>query len=93
MNMDNISLIAAILLPFWNLPLIYRVIRRGTSSDISLWWAWGVWACMILMLPKGITSADIIFKAFTISNTVLFTIVLLVVMIYHNKSKRPAQRL
>ena len=79
----TISLIAAVVLPMWNLPLVIRVIKRKSSADISLAWALGVWSCLLLMLPSGIISEDIVFKAFTISNFILFSCTVAVVIRYH----------
>ncbi|NQT95830.1 MAG: hypothetical protein HQ572_05210 [Candidatus Omnitrophica bacterium] len=81
----KISLIAAIVLPFWNLPLIFRVLKRKSSKDISLWWALGVWVCFLLMLPEGLSSEEIVFKAFTISNFILFSITVFIVVIFHRE--------
>ncbi|MFH1645846.1 MAG: hypothetical protein ABIB11_05430, partial [Candidatus Omnitrophota bacterium] len=86
---NNVSLIAAIVLPMWNTPLIIRVIKRRSSNDISLWWAFGVWTCFMLMLPKGLVSNDIVFKAFTIANTILFTITVLVIIYFHKYGEKP----
>jgi len=83
----KISFIAAIVLPFWNLPLIIRVIKRRSSKDISLWWALGVWICFLLMLPEGLTTEEAVFKAFTISNFILFTITVAIVVIFHRDPK------
>ena len=38
---------SGILMPFFNIPLIVRIIRRGSSDDISLVWAARVWICVI----------------------------------------------
>lgn len=72
---ETIGLIAAIILPFWNIPLIVRIQRRRSSEDISLYWIFGVWICLVLMLPSGLMTSDIVFKAFTIVNFILFSIV------------------
>jgi uncharacterized protein with PQ loop repeat len=45
---EKIALIAAIILPLWNIPLIVRIIRRRSSKDISRAWAVGVWLCFVL---------------------------------------------
>lgn len=71
-----VGTIAAIVLPLWNIPLILRIKSRKSSQDVSLWWVWGVWVCPILMLPAGLLSQDIVFKAFTIVNFILFSLVL-----------------
>ena len=69
------GLVAAILLPLWNIPLILRIRQRRSSRDLSLWWVFGVWACLLLMLPSGLQSADLVFRVFTVVNTILFTAV------------------
>ncbi|NQU19005.1 hypothetical protein HQ550_02500 [bacterium] len=71
----TIGLIAAVILPFWNIPLIVRIERRKSSKDISLFWAIGVWICLILMFPAALISNDIVFKVFSIVNIILFSIV------------------
>lgn len=70
-----IGIIAAIALPFWNIPLIARIERRKSSKDISLFWVFGVWICFVLMLPSALTSVDIVFKVFSIFNIILFSVV------------------
>lgn len=70
-----IGLIAAVMLPIWNIPLIYRIGKRKSSQDVSLYWAFGVWICMILMLPSAFVSTDIVYKVFSVSNILFFSIV------------------
>ncbi|MBI4335729.1 MAG: hypothetical protein HY589_03630 [Candidatus Omnitrophica bacterium] len=79
---QTIALIAAVILPFWNVPLIIRIVRRGSSGDISVVWAIGVWVCLVLMAPSGFTSKDPVWKAFNIVNFVLFTLVVIFVLSY-----------
>ncbi|MDD5492883.1 MAG: hypothetical protein PHV60_09450 [bacterium] len=79
----TLGLIAAIILPLWNIPLIIRIIKRRSSKDISLFWALGVWVCLLGMFPSGITSNDIVWKTFNIINLILFTAVTVYVVIYH----------
>ena len=69
----TIGFIAAVVLPFWNIPLIIKIIKRKSSQDISLSWALGVWVCIIFMFPSGIISNDLTWKAFNIVNLVLFS--------------------
>jgi len=78
----KIALIAAIILPVWNIPLIVRIIRRKSSSDISLYWTLGVWSCFVLMAPEAFKSNDSVWKAFNIVNLIFFTIVVAVVLAY-----------
>ena len=72
---DLLGLVAAVLLPLWNVPLILRIRQRRSSQDLSLWWVFGVWMCLLLMLPSGLQSSDMVFRVFTIVNAVLFTAV------------------
>ena len=85
--METISLIASMVLPMFNIPLIMRVVRRKSSSDISLTWVWGVWTCMLLMAPSGLTSSDLVWRTFSISNLIFFTVVAIIVTIYRKKTK------
>lgn len=79
---NNVGLIAAIILPFWNIPLIVRIIKRKSSRDISLWWALGVWICLVAMAPSGFTSSDIVWRVFNITNIILFSAVVVTTLIY-----------
>ena len=80
-----IGLIAAVLLPLWNIPLIMRIIQRRSSMDISLWWALGVWVCMVFLVPSGLMSSDIVWKVFTIVNFCLFSIVVITILRYRQR--------
>ncbi len=61
---QEIALVAAVVLPLWNIPLIIRIIKRKSSQDISLHWVIGVWVCLALMVPAGFTSQDRVWKVF-----------------------------
>ena len=78
----TIGFIAAVVLPFWNIPLIIKIIKRKSSKDISLSWALGVWVCIIFMFPSGIVSNDLTWKAFNIVNLVLFSCVVFTIFKY-----------
>ena len=78
----TIGMIAAIVLPFWNIPLILTIRRRRSSKDLSLAWALGVFACILAMLPSAIGSPDRIFQAFSLVNTVFFSAVVIHVVKY-----------
>ncbi len=69
---ETVGMIAAIVLPLWNIPLILHIGKRKSSHDVSLWWAFGVFSCMLLMLPSALISPDPIYKIFSILNTTLF---------------------
>ncbi len=83
--LQKIALVIAVILPFWNIPLITRVIRRKSSEDISLVWALGVWTCILLMAPVSFTSKDIVFRVFSIINFCFFSSVVLVVVLFRKK--------
>ena len=89
---QKIALVAAIILPLWNLPLIYRIIRRKSSRDISISWALGVWVCIVLMAPSSFVSKDFVWKIYNMINFVLFTCVVVTVLIYHGKEERDARK-
>ncbi len=79
----QVALVAAIILPLWNIPLIVRMIKRKSSKDISLYWVLGVWGCLLAMLPAGLKSSDIVWKTFNIVNFVFFTSVMIVAVFFH----------
>ena len=81
----TIALISAIVLPLWNIPLIVRVIRRKSSTDMSISWVLGVWTCFLFMSPEAFRSPDIVWRAFNIANMILFTAVVVVVLRYRVK--------
>ncbi|MCX5680995.1 MAG: hypothetical protein NT079_01720 [Candidatus Omnitrophica bacterium] len=78
-----LGLCTAVILPLWNIPLIVRMVQRRSSKDISLWWALGVWVCLVLIAPSGFTSQDIVWKVFNIVNFFLFSAVVITTLIYH----------
>ncbi|HNV24058.1 MAG TPA: hypothetical protein PLH56_03165 [Candidatus Omnitrophota bacterium] len=82
---QRIALIIAVLLPFFNIPLIIRMIQRRSSQDISLFWAVGVWTCLLIMLPSALTSPDIIWKTFSVTNVILFSCVVITVLYFRKK--------
>ena len=72
---DKVAFVAAIILPFFNIPLIVKMIRRKSSQDISLCWLFGVWICILLMAPSAFRSPDIVWRTFNYLNVALFTLV------------------
>lgn len=84
----TIALIAALVLPLWNIPLIVRIIKRKSSQDISIHWALGVWGCFVLMAPEGFRSVDPVWKAFNIVNLIVFTVVVIIVLMYKKGDKK-----
>lgn len=85
---NKIALVAAIILPLWNIPLILRIIKRKSSQDISLYWVFGVWICLLLMFPAGMASLDIVWKTFNISNMALFTLVVITAVIFRKRKTK-----
>ena len=83
---EKIALIAAIILPLWNIPLIVKIAKRKSSHDISMCWAIGVWGCFALMAPDGFASTDLVWKSFNIANLILFSCVVIFVIAYRKKS-------
>ncbi len=79
---ERIALVASVILPLWNIPLIIRIVKRKSSKDISLYWAAGVWACFALMAPAGFMSKDLVWRTFNVVNFIFFTLVLIFVLIY-----------
>ena len=79
---DAMGLVAALLLPLWNIPLIVRMRQRKSSKDLSAAWAYGVLACILLMLPAALRSTDQTFKVFAVANAALFSLVVVHVVRY-----------
>ncbi len=80
--LKTIGLIAALILPFWNIPLILRIHHRKSSSDISLAWVVGVFLSLCGMLPSGLVSPDIIFRSYSLINFIFFSAVVIQVFRY-----------
>lgn len=79
---NTMGMVAAVVLPLWNIPLIVKIIRRRSSRDISLSWALGVWVCILIMAPSGFLSVDPVWRTFNMVNLVLFTGVVAVTLKY-----------
>ncbi len=86
MNTINVikilGVVDSVVLPLFNIPLILKIKRRGSSKDFSLTWGLGVWFCILLMMPAVFISHDIVFKVFGIMNFFLFTAVVVYVLKY-----------
>ena len=82
---QKVGAIAGAAMPLFNISLIMRIIKRKSSSDISLIWCLGVWMCIVLMTPSVFITEDITLKAFGLSNIVFFTMVVFFVVKYRNK--------
>jgi uncharacterized protein with PQ loop repeat len=81
--LQKIALIASILLPLFNIPLIVRIIKRRSSKDLSLFWAIGVWMCFLAMFPTGVQSPDMVYRTFTYVNFFFFTLVMVFTVLFH----------
>ena len=89
---EKVGMASAIALPFFNIPLIVRLVRRKSSADFSLSWALGVWVCILFMTPQGLRSTDVSFRAYSAVNIVFFTIVTFFILKYHPKPAAHAQK-
>lgn len=88
----TVGMISAVLMPFFDIPLIVRIIQRRSSEDISLVWTFGIWICILGMLPSSLMSSDPILFWFAIVNTVLFTAVVVAVVWFHPACRRLTRR-
>ena len=79
----TLGVVSGILMPFFNIPLIVRVIRRRSSADISLVWAVGVWICAMGLLPSSLQSPVPVLLAFGVVNAIFFTGVFVSVLYFH----------
>lgn len=84
----QLGMISAVLMPFFDIPMILRIMQRKSSEDISLIWTFGIWLTILGMLPAGLLSADPIMRAFSIVNAVLFTAVVVAVLSYNPRVRR-----
>ncbi len=77
-----LGMVSAVAMPFFDIPLIARIVRRKSSEDISLVWTVGIYVCILGMLPSSLVSSDPILVAFGIVNAALFTAVVVAVFWY-----------
>ncbi|TMA08122.1 MAG: hypothetical protein E6J89_15450 [Deltaproteobacteria bacterium] len=85
---QTLGLVSGIIMPFFNIPLIVRVIRRRSSADISLVWAVGAWICVMGILPSSLQSPDPVLLAFGVVNAIFFTGVFVSVLYFHPSVKK-----
>jgi len=83
---EKVGLVAAVVLPLWNIPLIVKIVKRRSSQDISTAWVLGVWVCTVFMFPSGICSEEVVWRTFNLVNIVLFTAVMVVTLKYRHGS-------
>jgi uncharacterized protein with PQ loop repeat len=84
--LEILALVASVVMPMWNIPLIVKIFQRKSSDDLSLYWLWGVWGCMLLMVPWSLITKDTVLRVFGLINFILFSGVVFVVMKYRRKS-------
>lgn len=82
---EKVGMVSAIALPFFNIPLIIRLVKRKSAGDFSLSWALGVWICIVGMTPQALRSPDDTFRAFGIFNILFFSIVTFLILKYRHK--------
>ena len=86
--MKTIGLLAATILPLWDIPLIVRIVRRKSSQDISLIYAVGIWVTALMMAPSAFVSGDKLAIGFNTMNVIMLTAVMVVTIKYR---KGPAK--
>jgi len=87
---QKVGIVAAIVMPFFNIPMILHLLKHKSSKEISITWIVGVWVCTALMTPRALQSADMAFRAFGIVNIFFFSIVTFLVLKYRFISTRKA---
>lgn len=80
--LELLALVASVVMPLWNIPLIVKIVQRRSSDDLSFFWLWGVWACMLLMLPWAVVTQETVLKVFSSVNFILFSGVVIAGMKY-----------
>lgn len=79
-----IGMASSIIMPLFNIPLVIKIWKRRSSSDISLTWTLGVWGSILVMTPAAIISSDPVFRIFGIMNILLFSTVAFSVLKFRN---------
>lgn len=82
---ELLALVASVVMPLWNIPLIIKIVQRKSSEDLSLSWMWGVWTCMLLMVPWAFITTDKVLRVFSIVNFILFSGVAVAVVKYRKR--------
>ena len=78
-----VGVVASVVLPLFNIPLILKIRKRGSSKDFSLTWTFGIMGCTLLMMPSVLVTPDIVFKAFGIINFISFSTVMFYILKHH----------
>lgn len=81
-----LGITAGFLLPFFNIPLIWKIRKHKSSKNISLVWAAGVWVCILGMLPQTILSPDWSYKIFGIVNFLFFSATFFFILHYRGSA-------
>jgi hypothetical protein len=84
-----VGMASAVLMPFFDIPLMIRVIQRKSSEDISLIWVFGIEFCILGMFPSTWVSTDPILRAFGLVNAILFTAAFVAVVWFHPLFRKP----
>lgn len=87
--MQMTALVGGIVLPLFNIPLIMKIVKRRSSSDLSMSWAIGVWVCIVLMTPQALRSTDVSFRIYGIVNIIFFSAVVFFVLKYRSRASKP----
>jgi uncharacterized protein with PQ loop repeat len=82
---EKLGVVSAVALPFFNIPLIVRMVQRKSSNDFSLTWTLGVWVCIVLMTPQAMRSTDAAFRAFGVLNLLFFSAVTFLILKYRQR--------
>ena len=80
-----VGVVASVVLPLFNIPLILKIRKRGSSKDYSLTWTFGIFGCLLLMMPSVLLTPDIVFKVFGVINLVTFSTVVFYILKYHHR--------
>jgi hypothetical protein len=79
-----LALVASVVMPLFNIPLIVKIVRRKSSDDLSLSWLFGIWGCIVLMLPWALVTEEVVLRVFGIMNFLLFSVVVITVLKYRH---------
>ncbi len=82
---QTVGTAAGVAMPLFNIPLIFKLVRRKSAKDFSLPWVLGVWSCSLLMVPQALRSPDIAFRLFAVVNITLFSVVTFFILKYHSR--------
>lgn len=85
---QSVAMVAGVVLPLFNIPLILKIVKRRSAEDLSLSWALGVWVCIVLMTPQALRSSDVSFRIFGIANIIFFSAVVFFVLKYKFRNSK-----